>query len=114
MDAAAERKWPDRSHGKGGSPMLGFIVGLIAGFATPHLEEPVARPVARAIAHEIPIEPEELLLLAFMIALLIASVIAAAAESSNAFSVVLGGTIGYFAVRILAMVRRAIDGRPRG
>lgn len=93
--------------------MLGFMVALIAGFATPHLVEPMARPAARAMSREIPIEPEELLLVAFMIAMLVAALIAAASGESNAFAVMLGGILGYFAVRLMAMIRRSVDGKNR-
>lgn len=91
--------------------MLGFLAALVAGFLTPHAEEPLARPVARALKGHVELAPGELRLLAFILALLIGAVVAELLDSGSPFWVVLGGGLGYFATRLTAAARRAIDTR---
>ncbi|GGL67264.1 hypothetical protein [Wenxinia marina] len=91
--------------------MFAFILGLIAGFVTPHLDEPVARPLARGVAKEIPVEPNEVRLVSFMAALLAAALIAEIFDSEALVGLTFGAVLGYFATRLVAAVRRAMDTR---
>ena len=94
--------------------MLGFIVAVIAGFLTPHIEPPVTRPLARMIERWITLEPGDVRLLSFALALLAAGLVAVLLDSGSAFWIVLGGTLGYFATRIVAALREVIDNRRQG
>lgn len=91
--------------------MLGFLVAVAAGFATPHLEGPVARPLAKMMEKYITLEVSEIRLIAFMVAMLAAGVVSALLHSGMTFWVILGGALGYFATRIVAATREAIDAR---
>jgi hypothetical protein len=89
--------------------MLGFLIALAAGYLTPKLEEVAARPLAKSLKGSVRVEPGEMRTLAFMVGLLGAALLAAAFDSGNPFGVVLGGVLGYFATRIVAALRRAMD-----
>jgi hypothetical protein len=93
--------------------MIGFIVAVVAGWLTPMLEAPLARPLARAMGPRILVEPGEMRALSFIIAMLAAGVVAELLDSGSAFWVILGGTIGIFASRLAALLRKVIEGRPR-
>lgn len=93
--------------------MFGFLVALAAGFATPKLEEPLARPVARALAPHIPVQPNEMRLLAFMIALLIAVLVAGIFNSGSPLGLLVGAILGYFGRRIVAALQ-GLSGGNRG
>jgi hypothetical protein len=93
--------------------MLGFLVGAAAGFLTPHAEDTLARPVERALGRHMTLEPGELRLLSFMLAMLIAGIVAQMLNSGSAFWVILGGALGYFATRLSAAARIAMDDRRR-
>ncbi|MCO4846386.1 MAG: hypothetical protein KC448_00235 [Yoonia sp.] len=91
--------------------MLGFIVAAIAGFATPQLEAPIARPLARFAEKYITLEASETRLIAFIVAMLAAGVIGSLLDSGSAFWMILGGALGYFATRLVAAARAAMDAR---
>ena len=86
--------------------MFGFLIALVAGFATPKLEEPLARPVAKAMARFVPVEPGEMRLLAFILAMLIAALVAGIFGSVSALGLMVGGAFGYFGQRIIAAIQR--------
>ena len=92
--------------------MFGFLIAVVAGFLTPHLEQPLARPVIRALDRFLPIEPGEHRLIAFMIAVLAAAVVSALLDTGSTFGVVLGAVIGYFALRLSTLIKAQID-KPR-
>lgn len=91
--------------------MLGFLAAIAAGFATPHLEAPLARPAVKLLGRYITIDAEELRLVSFIIALLIASVVAVLLASGSPFWIVIGTTLGYFATRLVAAAKVAMDNR---
>lgn len=91
--------------------MLGFIIAVVAGFLTPHLEAPVARPVADAIRGSVELEAGETRLFSFIIAMLIAGVLCALLNTGSPLGVILGGAIGYFGLRLTASAKSAIDKR---
>ena len=94
--------------------MFGFLIALGAGFLTPHLEKPLAEPVAQALKGKIDVAPGELRLLAFMISLFIGAIVCAALGTGSMFTIVIGGTLGYFGTRIVEMIKGAVDGKPKG
>lgn len=91
--------------------MLGFLLAIAAGFLTPYLEGPLARPLAKAVSGFVPVGPEELRLLSFMIAMIGAGVAANLLNSGATFWVILGGVIGYFLTRIVDGLKTALDQR---
>ncbi|NDV00726.1 hypothetical protein [Pseudoroseicyclus tamaricis] len=82
--------------------MLAFLFGLVAGFLTPHAEEPLAEPLVRAARGRVVFHPGEKRLLAFILCLLIAAVLLAVVSEGSPFWLVLGGGLGYFATRLIA------------
>lgn len=94
--------------------MFGFLIALGAGFLTPFLEKPLAEPMAKALETQIKIEPAEMRLLAFMIAMLIGAICCAALGTGSMFSIVIGASLGYFGTRIIDVVKSAVDGKPKG
>lgn len=94
--------------------MLGFVAAVIAGFATPYLQDTVARPVAGALAPHVILEPGELRLLAFMIGMLMAAAVASLLGSGTPFGLMLGGVLGYFGLRLVAAADAGIKGRGKG
>ena len=93
--------------------MLGFILGVVAGWLAPVAEEPLARPLARALAPRITVAESEMRAVAFIIVMLLAGLLAEAVDSESAFWVILGGAIGFFGTRIVTALRAVIDGKPR-
>ena len=89
--------------------MLGFICAVIAGFGAHYVDEPLVRPLTRALQGKIDIEPSETRLVGFILTMLIAGVAAELLDSGSAFWIILGGSLGYFALRIVAAVKAVID-----
>jgi len=88
--------------------MLGFLISIAAGFATPMIEGPVARPVAKAMGSNVEVKDTELRLLAFMLAMIIAGILAAVFSSGSALGLAAGGMIGYFGTRLVKWFKSAI------
>jgi len=91
--------------------MFGFLIAIAAGAATPSIEVPAARPVARMLGRHMEIHDNELRLLAFIIAMIAAAIVASVFDTGSALGIMLGGTIGYFGLRLFAWLRRIIEGR---
>ena len=89
--------------------MLGFICAVIAGFSAHYIDEPLVRPLVRALQGKIDVEAGEVRLVAFIITMLLAGVAAELLDSGSAFWMILGGALGYFAIRIVAAVKAWID-----
>ncbi|EAR51602.1 hypothetical protein OG2516_01746 [Oceanicola granulosus HTCC2516] len=89
--------------------MLGFLVALAAGFAATGLDETLGRPTARALAPHIVVEPGEMKLLTFMLTMLIAALVLAVFDYESLIGFMLGGILGWFANRIVAAARTALD-----
>jgi len=93
--------------------MLGFVVALLAGFLTPHIEVPLVRPLVRKIAPHLRIEETEVRMVSFAVMMLVAGLIAALLRSGGAFWVILGGVLGYFVLRLFEAGRLALEQRRR-
>ena len=89
--------------------MLGFICAVIAGFGAQYVDEPLVRPLVRALQGKIDIEPAETRLVGFILTMLLAGIAAEVLRSGTAFWMILGGALGYFALRIVAAVKGLID-----
>jgi hypothetical protein len=92
--------------------MIGFIIAVIAGLLTPQAEAAIARPLAKALPQPLAIETGEMRALAFIVVMLIAAVLAQILDSGSVLGVMVGGALGFFGLRIFAMIKSAIDGKP--
>ncbi len=90
--------------------MLGFIIALAAGAATPKIEDFAARPLARALGQKIEVFDDELPVISFMIAMLGAAILSAIFSNGSAVGVILGGILGVFAVRLVRFAQQLIEG----
>ena len=93
--------------------MLTFILSAIAGFATPYVE-PALTKLLRLNLGDFTIHEGEyqtitfvLLLVAVSIAVIVSGLLA------SAFTVLLGGVLGLFGVRLFKLLRDLIDGQSR-
>jgi len=91
--------------------MFGFLIAVVAGAVTPMIETPLARPVARMLGENIEIQEGELRALAFMIAMIIAGILCAVFSSGSALGLAVGGTLGYFGMRLVRLVQRMIENK---
>jgi len=91
--------------------MFGFLIAIAAGAVTPMIETPVARPLARAMGDNVELADGELRTLAFMIAMIVAGVLCAVFDSGSALSLAVGGTLGYFGMRLVRWLQRVIEGK---
>lgn len=91
--------------------MLGFLIAIAAGFVTPQLDTPVSGPLQKMLGKFLTFEAAETRLLSFMVAMLVAGVASVLLASGSTFWIILGGMIGYFATRIVAAAREAMDAR---
>lgn len=91
--------------------MLGFLIALAAGAATPLLEGPVAHPLALALREKVELADGEMRAFAFMISMILAGVLCALFSAGSAFSLAVGGTLGYFGIRLIGWVQRATSGK---
>ena len=91
--------------------MFGFLIAMAAGAATPLFEAPVARPIARLLGVNVEIQDTELRALAFMIAMIVAAVLCSVFASGSPLGLAVGGTLGYFIVRLSRWAQRAIENK---
>lgn len=91
--------------------MFGFLIAVVAGAVTPMIEAPVARPVAKVLTQNMDFADGELRLLAFMIAMMVAGLLCAIFSSGSALGLAVGGTLGYFGLRLVRIVQKVIEGR---
>ncbi|MCG3267436.1 hypothetical protein [Yoonia sp. I 8.24] len=90
--------------------MFGFLIAAGFGFVTPQIETLIA-PLLKGITPHIPIADTEKRLVAFIAAMLAAGIASAIFYSGTAFWVMAGGTLGYFATRIITAVKKLIAER---
>lgn len=91
--------------------MLGFLIALAAGAATPMAETPVGRPVARVLGDNMAIEDGELRLVTFMVMLVAAGLLCGLLGTGTPAGLAIGGALGYFGGRILRLLQRVIEAR---
>ena len=77
----------------------------------PMLEAPVARPIARMMGNNVELADGELRALAFMVAMIGAGVLCAVFSTGTPLSLAIGGTLGYFGMRLLRWAQRVIEDR---
>lgn len=91
--------------------MFGIIIGLIAGFLTPHADSTVARPVAAQLRRFIEVSESEMRVLSVIIMGVLAGAASVFLHSSNAFWVALAVGVGYFGTRLMDGARKGMDNR---
>ncbi len=91
--------------------MLGFIIAVAAGFLTPYADGPLSGPLIARAAPLVNITPTETRLVSFMTLMLIVGLLAMILHTGSSFWIVLGGIIGYFAVRVIDGGKRQFDRR---
>lgn len=91
--------------------MFGFLIAVAGGVVTPMIETPLARPVAAALRGTVDVTDTELRALAFMIAMIGAGILCAVFDSGSALSLAVGGTVGYFGMRLVKWVQRIVEGK---
>ena len=91
--------------------MLTFILAVIAGFATPYIE-PALTKILQPRLTDIPVKSGEFQTITFVL-LLIAVAIAAIVSGllASAFTVLFGGALGLFGVRLFKILRNLVDGQ---
>ena len=91
--------------------MLTFILAVIAGFATPYIE-PALTKILQPRLTDIPVKVGEYQTITFVL-LLIAVAIAAIVSGllASAFTVLFGGALGLFGVRLFKILRNLVDGQ---
>ena len=91
--------------------MLGFLVAVIAGFLVPQIDGPVTKPVMKFLGRYTTIEETETRAISVMIAMLVAAILSALLDSGTTFGVIFGAVLGYFGMRIYALLKRVIEAR---
>ena len=91
--------------------MLTFILAVIAGFATPYIE-PALTKILQPRLTDIPVKVGEYQTITFVL-LLISVAIAAIVSGllASAFTVLFGGALGLFGVRLFKILRNLVDGQ---
>ena len=91
--------------------MLTFILAVIAGFATPYIE-PALTKILQSRLTGIAVKAGEYQIITFVL-LLIAVAIAAIVSGlmASAFTVLCGGALGLFGVRLFKILRDLVDGQ---
>lgn len=90
--------------------MLGFIIAIALGAATPKIEDLVARPLAQLLGKNIEVFDDELPVLAFIIGMFTAAIISAIFSNGSGLAIVFGATIGFFGLRIVRLIQRLLEG----
>lgn len=89
--------------------MFGFLIALACGAGTPMIENLLARRAAKFMGHYIELQENEVRALAFMIAMIVAGFVCNVFEAGSPLSLAVGGTLGYFGVRLLRWGRCAFE-----
>ncbi len=91
--------------------MLTFILAVIAGFATPFIE-PALTKILQSRLTDIAVKAGEYQIITFVL-LLIAVAIAAIVSGllASEFTVLFGGALGLFGVRLFKILRNLVDGQ---
>jgi hypothetical protein len=94
----------------GDAPMLTFVLSVIAGFATPFVE-PVLTKLIQPQLGEFPVHEGEYRTITFVLLLLGVAISAiSSGVMVSAFTVLFGGLLGLFGVRLFHAIRSLIDG----
>lgn len=87
--------------------VFSFLLGAIAAWASPKLEEHISGFIGTALPKEPPVEGDELKMLSFAFALLMASLVAAGLGYANGVALALGAVVGVIGPRLITKWRDA-------
>jgi hypothetical protein len=94
----------------GDAPMLTFVLSVIAGFATPFVQ-PFLTKLIQPRLDEFPVHEGEYRTITFVLLLLGVAISAiSSGVMVSAFTVLFGGLLGLFGVRLFHAIRFLIDG----
>jgi len=90
--------------------MLGFIIALGGGYLVPQLDSTASKPIMKALGKYMSFEEVETRLISFIVAVLAVTIIASIFGSGSTLGIIVGTTIGYFAMRIWAAIQSYVKG----
>ena len=91
--------------------MLPFILAVLAGFATPFVEPALTKLVQPRLS-DVPMHEGEYLTITFVLLLIAVAVVSiVSGVLTSAFTVLLGGALGLFGVRLLRALKALVDGQ---
>lgn len=93
--------------------MLGFVIAVCAGALVPMLEDPVGQTLADMLRKFMPIEVGEARIIALLAALIVVALLSVLFSSGSILGIAVGLTLGYFATRLVTVVKKAVDGKPK-
>lgn len=92
--------------------MLGFIIAVGGGALVPMLEDPIGQTVSDQLRKVMPVEVGEGRIIALLAVLIVVAFLSALFNSGSILGIAVGLTLGYFATRLVAVVKKAVDGKP--
>jgi hypothetical protein len=91
--------------------MLPFILAVFAGFATPFVEPALTKLVQPRLS-DVPVHEGEYLTITFVLLLIAVAILSiVSGVLASAFTVLLGGALGLFGVRLFNVLRALVDGQ---
>ena len=91
--------------------MLTFILAVLAGFATPFVEPALTKLVQPRLS-DVPMHEGEYLTITFVLLLIAVAVVSiVSGVLTSAFTVLLGGALGLFGVRLFRALKAFVDGK---
>jgi len=76
------------------------------------LEDPVGQTVSDQLRKFMPVEVGEARIIALLAVLIAVALLSALFGSGSILGVAVGVTLGYFATRLVTIVKKAVDGKP--
>ena len=91
--------------------MLPFILSVLAGFATPFVEPALTKLVQPRLS-DVPVHEGEYLTITFVLLLIAVAILSiVSGVLASAFTVLLGGALGLFGVRLFNVLKALVDGQ---
>ena len=91
--------------------MLPFILAVLAGFATPFVEPALTKLVQPRLS-DVPVHEGEYLTITFVLLLIAVTILSiVSGVLASAFTVLLGGALGLFGVRLFSVLKALVDGQ---
>ena len=91
--------------------MLPFILAVLAGFATPFVEPALTKLVQPLLSNTSVHEGEYLTITFVLLLIAVAALSIVSGVLASAFTVLLGGALGLFGVRLFNVLKALVDGQ---
>jgi len=91
--------------------MLPFILAVLAGFATPFVEPALTKLVQPRLGNTSVHEGEYLTITFVLLLIAVAALSIVSGVLASAFTVLLGGALGLFGVRLFNVLKALVDGQ---